>query len=257
VKVGGVQLHAKLLSPEAGTPESSAVLVFLHEGLGSIEQWRDFPEQLVAATGLRALVYDRYGYGGSDPRNEPPNPHYLAIEAFDRLPALLEACRIKTPILIGHSDGATIALLYGAEYPSSPLGIISEAAHVMIEDVTIQGIRRAFDAYQSTSLRAQLERYHDEKVDSVFHGWADTWLTPAFREWKMLDRLRSIIAPVLAIQGADDEYGTLAQLDAIATGVSGPVEILNIDNCGHVPHFQARQQVADAMVSFVRQCIET
>lgn len=243
----------RLPGSEAGLP----TLVFLHEGLGSIPQWRDYPQALAGALGLPALIYDRYGYGRSQARTGPQDPLYLELEAHDRLPRLLEACGIRHPFLVGHSDGASIALLFAARYPEIPVGVISEAAHVVVEPMSVDGIRKALKAFETTSFRDRLAKYHGDKVDAVFHGWADTWMNPRHLGWSMVHRLPSITAPVLAIQGEDDEYGTPCQVEAIVRGVAGPAQALMLPGCGHVPHFQAREAVLEAMAEFVRDTLRS
>ena len=253
ITAGSRRLRAKSISTgDRELANSPAALVFLHEGLGSITQWRDFPAALVRATGLPALVYDRYGYGQSDRQLKPPNDLYLEEEAQLRLPAVLEACGIDAPILIGHSDGATIALLFAALYPNVPLAVVSEAAHVYIEKLSIQGIWKTVQDFNSTHLRDRLERHHGDKVDSMFHGWSDVWLSPEHHDWSMLERLAAITCPVLAIQGEDDEYGTPAQLRAITRRVSGPTRTLLLPSCGHAPHHQARERILDEIQGFIR-----
>ena len=240
------------------TPDETAetpTLVFLHEGLGSITQWRDFPRTLAAAVGLPAMLYDRFGYGASEAREGPQDPHYLAREART-LPEVLAGCGIRRPVLVGHSDGGTIALLFAAMDPEVPLAVITEAAHVFVEDEAVAGVARAAAAYRATALRDQLRRHHGDKVDSVFAGWAEVWLDPGHKAWRMEDRLKAIQAPVLAIQGADDEYGTPAQVDAIVAGVSGPAQRLLLPGCGHVPHFQATDRVLPAMAGFLLEMLD-
>jgi pimeloyl-ACP methyl ester carboxylesterase len=251
VQAGGHNLQVMSLDPP-GIPEGGeATLVFLHEGLGSIGQWRDFPRQLADATGLGALVYDRYGFGGSDPLQEKRDGMYLQREAHETLPQVLKSCGVDRPILIGHSDGGTIALLFAARFPEQPRGVITEAAHVFIEEVTLAGIRQAVTAFEAGSLREKLERYHGQRTDSMFRGWSETWLVPEFREWTMEECLAEIRCPVLAIQGENDEYGTAAQVQAIAGLVAGPGELLLIPGCGHSPHQQARELVLREMTRFV------
>ena len=254
VLAGGLRLQVKsILPPGTGLTGRGPTLVFLHEGLGSITQWRGFPLALAQATGLPALVYDRCGYGRSQPRPRPPDPSYLELEAWERLPPLLAALGIEHPILVGHSDGASIALLYASRFPESPLAVVSEAAHVFVEPLSLQGIWRALREFETTGLRARLARHHGAKVDAVFHGWSDVWLSPAFRDWAMVDQLPAVRCPVLAIQGEQDEYGTPDQVQAILLGVSGPSQGLLVPNCGHVPHLQARDTVLAAIARFLRE----
>ena len=227
------------------------VMVFLHEGLGSIAQWRDFPSALCLKTGLPAVVYERWGYGAADPLDGPRTVRYLHDEALESLPEVLRQLRIERSILIGHSDGGSIALLFAAARPEQVRGIVTEAAHVFVEEVTLAGIREAVGAYAASDLRDRLSRYHGGNTDGAFRGWSGIWLSPAFREWNIEGCLAGVHCPVLAIQGQDDEYGTPAQVAAIVRGVSGPALPLLVPGCGHIPHHQARGRVLDAMTRFV------
>ncbi len=250
VTADGRRLALRRLRPPNGTAEGPT-LVFLHEGLGSIAQWRDFPSALCTLTGLPGLLYDRLGFGGSDPLTLPRPADYLEREATGALPAVLAACAVERPILIGNSDGGTIALLYAAAFPDRPAACITEAAHVFVEEITLAGIREAVAAWEAGELRWRLERYHGEKTETAFRGWADTWLSPAFRGWNIVERLPGITCPLLVMQGADDEYGTAAQVTAIAEGVAGPVETWLLPNCAHIPHHQARDRVLAKISAFV------
>jgi pimeloyl-ACP methyl ester carboxylesterase len=227
------------------------VLVFLHEGLGCITLWRDFPAGLVEATGLDGLVYDRWGHGKSDPLTVRRPYHYLHDEAFDSLPEVLQQCAVKEAILIGHSDGGTIALLYGARYRQGVRGIITEAAHVFVEEVTLVGIRETVKHYQSGDLKERLSRYHGANTDTLFRAWADTWLDPGFRDWNVESYLPQVSSPLLVIQGEGDEYATRAQVDAIVGQVSGPARPLLVPQCGHSPHRDARARVLQVMAAFI------
>ena len=218
-----------------GDPASTRpVVVFLHEGLGSIAMWKDFPARLCSAHGLRGLVYSRYGYGRSTPK--PPDEHwtpdFMHAQAHEVLPTLLQELNIERPWLFGHSDGGSIALLHAARF--SVAGIVVVAPHLFVEDVSIASIEQARVAYETTDLRARLARYHADP-DSAFRGWNDVWLSPAFRGWNIESEIAAIHCPVLAVQGEDDEYGTLAQIRAIAARVS-QTELLEIPDCGHSPH---------------------
>lgn len=248
----GRRLHAERLSPlhAAGGP----TLVFLHEGLGSIGQWRHFPAELCAQTHLPGLVYERWGYGQSEPLIGPRPDDYLEREARDSLPEVLAACGIgEPPILFGHSDGGSIALLFAAAHPERTRAVICEAAHVLIEDVCLAGIRLACAAYDQGPLRDALRRYHGANTETMFRGWGDTWLRPERRDWNIEAELRRVACPALVIQGEDDEYGTRAQVDAIAAGVSGPAEILWLPGCAHIPHQQAREAVLAAAARFIER----
>ena len=252
IAAGGSRIQAKsVLPPGTSLTGGGTVLVFLHEGLGSITQWRHFPSALAQATGLPALVYDRCGYGKSEAWARPPDPAFLETEACQRLPEVIAACGIEAPILVGHSDGATIALLCAARFPGLPLGVLAEAAHPFVEDQTIRGIWRTLRSFETTPLRDRLQRHHGAKVDTLFRGWTGVWLSPAFRDWSMVHLLPAITCPVLAIQGEDDEYGTPDQVRAILQGVSGPVEGLLLPGCAHAPHHQARDQVMARMEAFI------
>lgn len=231
--------------------ETAPPLVFLHEGLGSIGQWRDFPESLCAATGRHGFVYDRLGHGGSDPLTGPRTVRYLHDEALETLPLVLDALGLERSVLIGHSDGGTIALLFAAEHPERVGAVITEAAHVFVEEETVRGIREAVELYRTTDLRQRLARYHGEKTDTVFSGWAETWLSAEFREWNVESFLPRVACPLLVIQGAGDRYGTPAQVEAIVRQAAGPAEAFLVPDCGHVPHQEARERILPAMARFV------
>jgi len=237
----------------AAAREGAPTLVFLHEGLGSVALWRDFPAKLAARTGAAALVYSRRGYGKSDRLAAPHKVDYMHHEALVVLPALLLELAISDPILIGHSDGASIALIHAGSGRRPVRALVLEAPHVFVEDVTVASIEQAKATYRTTDLSRRLARYHDDP-DHAFWGWNDIWLDPAFRAWNIEAVLSGVRCPVLAIQGADDEYGSLAQLDAIERGVSGPVERLVLANCKHSPHLDQEAATLEAMVRFVDRC---
>lgn len=228
-------------------------LVFLHEGLGCIEMWKDFPDLLAAATGCRALIYDRPGYGRSEASEGPRGLQYFENEANLILPAILSACGVTNPILIGHSDGGTIALLHAGRF--AVRGIVTEAAHVFVEPESLAGVAAAKEAWQDDKFRQRLARYHGDGTATMFAAWADMWSAPWFRDWNMESELASIESPVLAIQGVDDEYGTPDQVDAIRRGVGGMVQTLLVPNCGHAPHIQARDTVLAEMTVFVNSLL--
>ncbi|HEY5664917.1 MAG TPA: alpha/beta hydrolase [Ilumatobacter sp.] len=234
------------------SPGTSPVLVFLHEGLGSIGLWRGVPGEVAAAAGGAAtLVYSRHGHGASARAAMPRPVGYMHHEADVVLPELLDALGIDAPVLVGHSDGASIALLYaGAGHRVA--GLVCIAPHVFVEPESVAGIEAAKVAFDTTDLRERMARHHDDP-DHVFTGWNDVWRSAAFRAWNIEDRLGAISAPVLAVQGADDQYGTLAQLDAIAAGVGGRCERLVLDAVGHAPHLEARPAVVAAIAAFVRR----
>jgi len=249
-RVAGHRLEVRLHPPEEpGSPS----IVFLHEGLGSARQWKEFPARLAEATGCGFLAYSRWGYGGSDARPRPWPADFLEPEAAVVLPALLRETGITRPVLFGHSDGATIALMYAAAFPDEVRGVISEAAHVILEEISIQGITRARERFLHGDLRARLRRQHGDHVEDTVLGWTENWLRPAFREWDIRARLRAIRCPVLVIQGRRDDFGTLDQVNAIATHVSGPAETLILDGCGHIPHRERPREVLEAAATFIRR----
>ena len=232
-----------------GTPD----LVFLHEGLGSRAMWRDFPAKLCAALGMRGLVYSRPGYGKSTPRapEERWEPDFMHRQAHEVLPALLDAVAIRAPVwLYGHSDGGSIALLFAARFPERVAGVIAAAPHIMVEELSVESIERTRLAYLETDLRDKLARYHDD-VDSAFWGWNDIWLHPPFREWSIEREIEAIRAPVLALQGSDDEYGTMEQIRGIQRRLPH-AKLLELAACGHSPHRDQPEAVIRAAVDFVR-----
>jgi len=247
VPFGGRKLHAVRIDGPAAAPP----LVFLHEGLGSIAQWRDFPAALCAAANRPGLVYERFGHGRSSPLPGPRTPQYLHAEAAV-LAGVLDALSIPKADLVGHSDGGSIALLAGARMTARIGRIATIAAHVLVEDVTLAGIRAAQLTYAGTDLRARLMRYHGEGTDALFRAWADTWLSPPFRAWNIEGELRQLVAPVLAIQGEADEYGTLDQLARIKAAVGGPCATWAVPKTAHHPHLQARAEVLDRLAAFLR-----
>lgn len=227
------------------------VLVFLHEGLGSVAMWRDFPARLCEAVGARGLVYSRPGYGRSTPRaaGERWTPDFMHVQARELLPALLRELGVEQPWLFGHSDGASIALLYAAAFPQALRGAIVLAPHILVEDISVASIQKARQAYLDTDLKQRLARYHED-VDSAFWGWNDIWLAPEFRGWTIAEELRAIRCPLLALQGLDDEYGTLEQIRGIARRVP-QARLVEIPDCGHSPHKDQPQAVIGAAADFM------
>jgi pimeloyl-ACP methyl ester carboxylesterase len=224
-------------------------IVMLHEGLGSVSMWRDFPARLGEATGRRVLVASRYGYGRSDPLEQPRTPAYMHDEALIALPELLDRLELRTPVLFGHSDGASIALIHAASSGRRVAGVVALAPHVKVEDVSVESIRAAREAWLHGDLRARLSRHH-EHVDSMFRGWNDIWLAEAFRDWNIEALLPRVECPVLAIQGEQDEYGTMEQVESIAR--SAPhVELLKLDDCRHSPHRDQPLRTLEATRRFI------
>jgi pimeloyl-ACP methyl ester carboxylesterase len=252
----GRQVRVELMRIEpAGLDRDAPLVVFLHEGLGSVAMWRDFPARLCAAAGVRGLVYSRPGYGRSSPRSaqERWGLDFMHRQAHEVLPALLDALRIdrhaRPPWLLGHSDGASIALLHAAKWPDAVSGLVLMAPHVFVEDVSIASIQQARHNYLHTDLRQRLARYHDD-ADSAFWGWNDIWLHPPFANWNIEAETAAITCPVLAMQGADDEYGTLQQIRAIARSVPHTV-LVELPSCGHSPHREQPQRVIDEVTRFI------
>jgi pimeloyl-ACP methyl ester carboxylesterase len=252
--VGNQRLEYEWFGPG---PSQAPTLVFLHEGLGCLAMWRDFPAQLAACAGCGALIYSRSGYGNSTPSAGRRTSGYLHHEARNVLPEVLRAFNIKRPILIGHSDGASIALIYASTITCAARALILEAPHVFVEDVTLEGIRRTGELYRHTDFARKLARWHGDQTDAMFWNWYDTWLSPEFRDWNIEAGLPRITCPVMVIQGEDDEYGTKAQVDAIASQVAGAVEVLMLPDCGHTPHRDQREQAARAMIHFLERFLGT
>ena len=227
------------------------LVVFLHEGLGSVAMWRDYPQQLCNALGARGLVYSRPGYGQSTPRDADEHwaPNFMHRQAHEVLPALLKALHVdEAPWLFGHSDGGSIALLFATRHACA--GVMVLAPHIMVEDVSVSSIAQAKEAYENTDLRQRLARYHDD-VDSAFWGWNRIWLAPEFRNWSIENELPNIRCPVLAIQGIDDEYGTLAQIRNIQHHVPH-TKLLELNDCGHSPHRDQPQALTEGCVQFFK-----
>jgi pimeloyl-ACP methyl ester carboxylesterase len=248
VSAAGYRLHLRRID---GERPAAPTLVFLHEGLGTIAVWGDFPDVLCHATGCPGLIYERPGYGASDPRPLPWPSDLFEQEAKIVLPALLDAANIDRPVLIGHSDGGTIALLSAAAFPERVCAVTTLAAHVVLDELTFAGVSALERSWPEGDLRTELERLHGHEADILFRGWSGLWLDPAMRSWSIIDRLSRITCPVLAIQGANDEFGLPAQLDAIVAGVAGPAERALVPNCAHDPHHQARAVVLERMSDFV------
>lgn len=253
VDVGGGRLAARRIDPPGGAAADAPVLVFLHEAPGCIAMWKDVPARLAAMTGLSALIYDRHGHGLSDPMLKPRAPDYLDHESFVILPRLLAECGIADPILIGHSDGGSIALLYASRHPVRAL--VSEAAHVFVEEVTQAGIREAAVTWRETDLPQRLARYHGDKTGALFSAWADCWLSEPFTSWNMEAALPGVSCPALIVQGEGDEYGTIAQVDAIAGGITGPAQVMMIPDCNHIPHLQAGDRLLPLVAAYIADCL--
>lgn len=236
---------------------ASPLIVFLHEGLGSLSMWRDFPQRLCEAGGCRGLVYSRPGYGRSTPRaaQEAWGLDFMHRQAQQVLPAFLAALGVDAatdkPWLLGHSDGGSISLLYAASCPERIAGAVVLAPHILVEDVSVSSIAKVRTAYLETDLRQRLAQHHDNP-DSAFWGWNDIWLQPEFRHWSIGDEISAITCPLLAVQGLDDEYGTLAQIRGIARQAP-QTELLELSACGHSPHRDQPERLVTAIDGFIRR----
>jgi pimeloyl-ACP methyl ester carboxylesterase len=249
-----VHVEAQWIAPERN---AAPLIVFLHEGLGSLAMWRDFPRRLCDAAGARGLTYSRPGYGRSTPRarDEAWGLDFMHRQAHEVLPALLAALDVDTardkPWLFGHSDGGSIALLYAAQFTAQTAGAIVLAPHIVVEDLSVASIAQAREAYLGTDLKQRLARYHDDP-DSAFWGWNDIWLHPPFRQWSIEREIAAIACPLLAVQGIDDEYGTLEQIRGIQRRVP-QAELLELPACGHSPHKDQPAQVIAASTAFLQR----
>jgi pimeloyl-ACP methyl ester carboxylesterase len=252
VDIGGIILDVEH-TPAGREVSPTTPLVFLHEGLGSIGLWRSFPADIRRSCGEpEVVVYSRQGYGRSAPITTPRPVTYMHDEADEVLPAVLTRFGITSPILVGHSDGASIALLYAGR-GGAVNGLVLLAPHVFVEDRSIEGIAAARDSYRDGDLASRLARYHDDP-NGMFRGWNDVWLSPEFRSWNIEDRLGGVVCPVLLVQGDADPYGTQAQLDAIERGVRGGCTRVVLQGVGHAPHLEASEETLAAVASFVRSC---
>jgi pimeloyl-ACP methyl ester carboxylesterase len=246
VTVDGRRLETLWFAP---LPPQRQTIVLLHEGLGSVALWKDFPQEIAERTGLGVLVYSRYGYGDSDRLEEKLRVEYMHHEAEIVLPSLLKQFGLEHPILLGHSDGGSIALIYAGKYPDSPCALILEAPHIFVEDLTLDSIAKVRTLYRTTDLPTRLAHYHRD-VDTTFWGWNDIWLDPRFRLWNIEWCLGSVTCPILVIQGLDDEYGTIRQVETIQTRIPW-AEVLLVPDCGHSPHRDQRQATLDRIVQFL------
>jgi pimeloyl-ACP methyl ester carboxylesterase len=252
LEVRGQRLEYRFVGP---APRQAPTIVFLHEGLGSVAAWRDFPDGVAAATGCGALVYSRRGYGTSDPVGGPRPIRFMHDEALLVLPAVLAHFELSEVILFGHSDGASISLIYAGAGLGPIRGLVLEAPHVFVEPVCLDSISRIAAAYETTDLRRKLERYHGRNTDSMFRAWAEVWLDPEFAHWNIEEFLPAITTPVLVLQGEDDEYGTIRQVEAILGQVGGPAEALVLPRTGHSPHRDRPAEVLTAAAGFIRRSL--
>ncbi len=237
-------------------PEAGTTLVFLHEGLGCVELWRDFPARVAEASGLGALVYSRHGYGRSDPCELPRPITYMHDEAKQDLPLVLEAAGVREAILVGHSDGGSIAIIHSGGARAVPIrALVLMAAHVFTEQISVESIAAAGEAYASGDLKARLERYHGDNTECAFRGWCDAWLDPDFLQWNIEEFLPGIDVPSLVIQGRDDQYGTLAQVKSIVAGIGDTAKPVVLENCGHAPFREQVEATLAAVTGFLARVI--
>ena len=232
-----------------GRHSNLPTIVMLHEGLGSVSHWRDFPSQIAEKTGASVFVYSRYGHGASDDLQQPRPVSYLHHEAQVVLPEILRQAQIHQPVLLGHSDGASIAIIYAGTFPDSPAALILEAPHVFVEELSVSSIAQARQTYLHTDLPLRLKRHH-ANADALFWGWNNIWLHPDFREWNIESFLDPIRCPVLVLQGAQDEYGTLKQVEAIRARIPSTASVI-LDNCKHSPHRDQPEATLAAIVRFL------
>jgi pimeloyl-ACP methyl ester carboxylesterase len=257
VEVNGHNINYILINKQLFDSEKP-VLVFLHDGLGSIKQWKSIPQKICDAANLAGIIYDRIGYGLSSERKQKLNADYLHHEALIYLPELLFNLEIHNKvILIGHSDGATISLLFASFFPEKVSCLISEAAHVIVENITVEGIKDLRNKYHSNpALIKSLQKYHGDKTEKLFLDWTDLWQTNEIKEWNIKNELITINSPILAIQGVDDEFGSYKQLETIKKYASAEVDIQYIPDCKHLPHFEKENEVRILIKEFIKKNLE-
>lgn len=238
------------------SPPGRPVLVFLHEGLGSVALWRDFPAALAKRANCNAVVYSRRGNGFSPPLDAPRGPSYMHDEACHVLPHLLAELQIANPILVGHSDGASIALIYAGVQPEAVRGLVLLAPHVFVEEISLASIAAVRQEYETTDLRERMRRYHADS-ERTFYGWNDVWLSPAFRDWNIEGYVAQIRAPALVIQGLGDQYGTLAQIDSLAAKMPRTIDRLLLERCGHAPHLERPSMVEATAAAWLAEIVES
>jgi pimeloyl-ACP methyl ester carboxylesterase len=253
IDIDGVGLETRWIGPG---PEIAPTILLLHEGLGCVDMWRGFPSQLAEATSCGVALYSRAGYGRSDPCRLPRPLTYMQDEARDVVPKLLDAIGFRHGLLLGHSDGASIATAYlGQRQDQRVRGLVLMAPHFFVEEMGLASIAKAREAYAKGELRARLARYHGANVDCAFRGWNDAWLDPEFRAWDIRDRIAHVRVPMLIVQGAGDEYGTIAQIDAARQRACCPVEVALLGDCGHAPHLQRPAETLAAIGEFARRML--
>lgn len=248
--VDGAQLEYACFGP---TPDQAATLVMLHEGLGCVALWRDFPQKLAEHTGMGVLVYSRLGYGQSDPAPLPKPLDFMTREAVDTLPQVLDQIGVQRCVLFGHSDGATIAAIYaGSVQDHRVRGLVLMAPHFFTEPKGLTEIAKLVHSFPTTDMSQRMAKYH-RSPEIAFHGWGDTWMNPGFKTWNVAEVIDYLRIPVLAIQGRDDQFGTLAQIEEIESRSYSPVDTLILDNCRHAPHQEHPKPVLDAVIGFTQR----
>lgn len=252
LRIGDGDLEYRMIGP---MPDKAPTIVMLHEGLGSAGLWGDFPDRLQAATGAGVFVYSRAGYGQSSPAKLPRKPDYMHVEALDMLPKLLDTIGFRRGLLLGHSDGASIATIYaGGIQDHRVRGLVLIAPHFVVEDISIESIAKIKETYATTDLRTKLARWHKD-VDNAFRGWNDAWLDPAFRDWDISESLAYVRVPIEIIQGADDQYGTLRQIEIAQAECYCPVDVTIIPGAGHSPHREATETTLKAAADFANRLL--
>lgn len=255
IVVDGISLESRWIGPPAS---AAPTIVMLHEGLGSVAQWGRFPDELAAATGCGVFLYSRRGYGSSDAKPAPWGPRYMHDEAAAVLPRVLQAIGFERGILLGHSDGASIATIFaGTVQDHRVRGLALIAPHFFVEPASVAGVELARRAYAVGDLRTRLAKYHGDNVDHVFQGWSETWTSRAFRSWDIRDAIGYIRVPILIVQGTEDQYGTGAQLEAARDEAYCPVDTLLLEGLGHSPHLERRPVVLAAVVDFATTLLDT
>lgn len=250
VTIEGHEIYYEWINPKL-IEEGKPVIIFLHHGLGSVKQWGKFPEKISNLMQCPALVYDRLGYGKSSAFTEERDSRYLHYEALTVLPNLIEKLNITNKIILfGHSDGATIVLIYAVHYSEKLIAVVSEAPHVIIEDVSVRGIKDAIRDYEKGNLKPMLAKYHGEKTDSMFYGWALTWTNILQKDWNIIEEMGSITTPLMVIYGDKDEYGTIEQVNVIKKAVKTKVEAAIINDCAHFPHKEKEEEITALVIDF-------
>jgi pimeloyl-ACP methyl ester carboxylesterase len=253
LRIGSADLEYRMIGP---APDDAPTIVMLHEGLGSVGLWGDFPDKLAAATGAGVFAYSRAGYGASTPVKLPRPLDYMHIEALEVLPGLLDSIGFRRGLLVGHSDGASIAAIYaGGVQDHRVRGVAMIAPHFVVEDISVASIAEIKRAYETTDLRVKLKRWHND-VDNAFHGWNRAWLDPKFRNWDISEYLAYIRVPVAILQGADDQYGTLRQIEIAREECYCPVDVTVIAAAGHSPHREAPGATLDAISEFAGRILQ-